>query len=87
MGSGFREGNFRMDTVQGREWKERRHIDLRRLTDVVTKEGGAPQRTLMEFQLTESTPMPRCSTLTIHNADGSYSEDYQHLTNDFYLKF
>lgn len=63
------------------------HLHLRRLTDVVTKEGGAPQRTLMEFQLTESTPMPRCSTLTIHNADGSYSEDYQHLTNDFYLKF
>lgn len=62
-------------------------LHLVRLTDVVTKEGSAPQRTLMEFELTPSTPMPRCSTLTIHNADGSYSEDYQRITNDFYLKF
>lgn len=62
-------------------------LHLRRLTDVATKEGSAPQRTLMEFELTSSTPMPRCSMLTIHTADGSYSEDYQRLTNDFYLKF
>lgn len=30
---------------------------------------------------------PLCSTLTIHAADGSYSEAYRALLKDFYLKF
>lgn len=62
-------------------------LHLLRLTDVATKEGGEPQRTLMEFCLTTATPQPRCSAITIHNADGSYSDEYRRLTDDFYLKF
>lgn len=60
---------------------------LRRITDVVTREGEAPKRTLMEFQLTAAPLMPRHNTLTIHHADGSYTEQYRRLTEEFYLNF
>lgn len=60
---------------------------LRRITDVVTREGEAPKRTLMEFQLTAAPLMPRHNTLTIHHADGSYTEQYRCLTEEFYLNF
>lgn len=60
---------------------------LCRLTDVVTREGEAPKRTLMEFVLTDSPIMPRCDSLTIHGSDGSYTSDYRHLTEEFYLAF
>lgn len=60
---------------------------LRRITDVTTREGEAPKRTLMEFQLTSSPLMPRHDALTIHHADGSYTEQYRRLTEEFYLNF
>lgn len=60
---------------------------LRRITDVVTREGEAPKRTLMEFQLTSSPLMPRHDTLTIHHLDGSYTEQYRRITEEFYLNF
>lgn len=60
---------------------------LSRETDVVTREGEEPKRSLMEFVLTSEPIMPRCDRLTIHHHDGSYTEEYRHLTEDFYLAF
>ncbi|MEE1148658.1 MAG: methyltransferase [Alistipes sp.] len=60
---------------------------LRRLTDVVTVEGGAPKRTLMEFQRCSEPLMPRCDTLVMQHRDGRYTEQYRTLTQDFYLNF
>lgn len=60
---------------------------LRRITDVVTREGETPKRTMMEFQLTTTPLMPRHNTLTIHHADGSYTEQYRRITEEFYLNF
>lgn len=60
---------------------------LSRLTDVVTREGEAPKRTLMEFVRCAEPIMPRCDRLTIHRPDGSYTEEYRSLTEPFYLMF
>lgn len=60
---------------------------LSRQTDVVTREGEEPKRTLMEFVLTNQALMPRCERLTIHHRDGAYTEQYRQLTAEFYLAF
>ena len=60
---------------------------LSRITDVVTREGEAPKRTLMEFQFSDKPLMPRADTLTIQAKDGSYTSKYRHLTEEFYLNF
>ena len=60
---------------------------LSRITDVVTREGEAPKRTLMEFQLSDKPLMPRADTLTIQAKDGSYTSEYRYLTEEFYLNF
>lgn len=60
---------------------------LVRQMDVATKQGEAVKRTLMEFTKSDKPAMPRCETITIHSSDGSYSDDYRRLTQDFYLKF
>lgn len=60
---------------------------LSRQTDVVTREGEEPKRSLMEFVLASEPMMPRCNSLTIHRCDGTYTEEYRHLTEDFYLAF
>lgn len=60
---------------------------LCRQMDVRTSEGGAPKRTLMEFVRSAEALMPRCDEMTIHRADGSYSEEYRRLTEEFYLMF
>ena len=60
---------------------------LRRLCSVVTVEGDAPKRVLMEFVHTSEPLMPRCEELTIQLVDGSYSSKYRTLTKDFYLNF
>ena len=60
---------------------------LRHITDVVTREGDAPKRTLMEFQLSDILLMPRADTLVIQAKDGSYTEEYRTLTEEFYLNF
>ena len=62
-------------------------MKLTRLVDVITNYREAPKRTMMEFRLTEEYPMPRCTTMAIYDADGSYSSDYRSMTKDFYLKF
>ena len=60
---------------------------LTRIVDVVTREGEAPKRTMMEFRLSDAPLMPRAACLTIQAADGSYTEDYRRLTEQFYLNF
>lgn len=60
---------------------------LVRQMDVATKQGEAAKRTLMEFTKSDKPAMPRCETIAIHSSDGSYSDDYRRLTQDFYLKF
>ena len=60
---------------------------LSRITEVVTREGEAPKRTLMEFRLSDSPLMPRADSLTIQAKDGSYTEEYCLLTEEFYLNF
>lgn len=60
---------------------------LTRIMDVVTREGEAPKRTMMEFQLSDTHLMPRAESLTIQSADGSYTEKYRRLTEQFYLNF
>jgi tRNA1Val (adenine37-N6)-methyltransferase len=60
---------------------------LSRITDVITREGEAPKRTLMEFQLSDMPLMPRADSLTIQAMDGSYTTEYRHLTAEFYLNF
>ena len=60
---------------------------LSRVTDVVTCEGEAPKRTMMEFTLTSQPLMPRCDTLIIRNRNGEYTEEYRRLTEEFYLAF
>ena len=60
---------------------------LRRLCSVVTVEGDAPKRVLMEFVCTSEPLMPRCEELMIQLVDGSYSSKYRTLTKDFYLNF
>lgn len=60
---------------------------LTRIMDVVTREGEAPKRTMMEFRLSDAPLMPHAASLTIQAADGSYTEDYRRLTEQFYLNF
>lgn len=60
---------------------------LTRQVDVVTKRGDEPKRVLMEFRRAAKPVNPRCSSLTIHDEDGSYSAEYRALTQEFYLKF
>ena len=60
---------------------------LSRLCSVITVEGDAPKRMLMEFVYTDKPLMPRCEELSIQHRDGSYSLKYRELTKDFYLNF
>lgn len=60
---------------------------LRRLTNIVTREGDIPKRTLMEFQLCAEPIMPHCDELTIQHRSGEYTTQYRTLTRDFYLNF
>jgi tRNA1Val (adenine37-N6)-methyltransferase len=53
--------------------------------NVVSRPGKRVLRLLLQF---EKTKMPLVeSTLSIHNADGSFTDAYKELTSDFYLKF
>lgn len=58
---------------------------LRRQLNVVTKAGDSPRRTLMEFCLSDKPLMPSVATLIMRHRDSSYTEEYRHLTEDFYI--
>ena len=58
---------------------------LRRQLNVVTKAGDTPRRTLMEFCLSDKPLMPSVATLTMRHSDSTYTDEYRHLTGDFYI--
>ena len=60
---------------------------LSRLCSVVTVDGDAPKRVLMEFVRRDKPLMPRCEEMVIQHRDGEYSAKYRTLTKDFYLNF
>ncbi|TNH04855.1 methyltransferase [Testudinibacter sp. TR-2022] len=58
--------------------------------DVITKQGKAPQRVLLEFRLLPESavkPQTERSEIMIYQADNQYHPDFINLTNAFYLKF
>jgi tRNA1Val (adenine37-N6)-methyltransferase len=56
----------------------------KRITEVRSTPGTVFSRVLMSFGPVPSGA-PERTELTIHEADGSYSEEYRELTKDFYL--
>lgn len=59
-------------------------LHLRRRCDIATKKGATPKRTMSEWSLT--TGQADIELLTLTADDGSRSEEYSRLTEDFYLK-
>lgn len=59
-------------------------LHLRRRCDIATKKGAAPKRTMSEWSL--ATGEASIEELTLSAEDGSRSEEYSRLTEDFYLK-
>lgn len=63
----------------------RKGMFLARRTDVATKSGAKPIRSLVEYG---RHPQPTLRTeLTIHLPGGDFSPEYRALIQDFYLKF
>lgn len=63
----------------------RKGLFLVRRTDVSSKTGGKPLRSLLEYGF---RPLPTAiNSLTIHLPDGDYTPEYRQLTKAFYLKF
>ena len=63
------------------------HLWLRRETSILSHDGEAPKRTMMEFVLCDEPLMPSVTTIAIRTKDGAYSDEYRHLTEEYYLKF
>lgn len=59
-------------------------LHLRRRCDIATKKGATPKRTMSEWSL--ATGEASIEELTLSAEDGSRSEEYSRLTEDFYLK-
>ena len=57
-----------------------------RLTMVRTTPRKQPKRALCEWRLNHYTPCVE-AILTIHTTTGEYSDEYKHLTQEFYLHF
>ena len=63
----------------------RKGLFLVRRTDISSKTGGKPLRSLLEYAF---RPLPTAmDSLTIHLPDGDYTSEYRELTKAFYLKF
>lgn len=61
-------------------------FSLQRSTEVHTVSHKPPRRTLLHFVKTLQLQNPvQRNSITLTAADGSRSEDYKHLTQDFYL--
>lgn len=58
-------------------------LHLRRRCDVATKRGAAPKRTMSEWSLASGES--KYELLTLAADDGSRSEEYRQLTEEFYL--
>lgn len=60
-------------------------LSLVRVTDVVTKPGKQPRRSLLHFVKGKSRGPALHTLLTLMDTDGKRSTEYQQLTRDFYL--
>ena len=58
---------------------------LSRETAIVTREGKAARRTILQFRRKVETIT--AETITVRDKDGNYTEQYAGLTRDFYLFF
>ena len=58
-------------------------LHLRRRCEVITKRGAAPKRTMSEWRLAPCTA--EHEQLILSADDGSRSEEYSRLTEEFYL--
>lgn len=63
------------------------HLWLRRKISILSRDGEAPKRTMMEFVLCDEPLMPSVTTIAIRTKDGAYSDEYRRLTEEYYLKF
>ena len=64
-------------------WEE--NFTLARRTDIVTREGKAAKRALLQFANAGKLMPPQRDELVLQAADGRRSENYMRLTGDFYL--
>jgi tRNA1Val (adenine37-N6)-methyltransferase len=71
------------DDFEYTAWEE--NFTLTRRTDVVTREGKAAKRALLQFAKGGKPMTPRRDALVLQRADGRRSEGYLRLTGDFYL--
>lgn len=62
-----------------------RGFSLLRRTDVLTKEGKQPKRTLLHFVKNPEPTRPVRDVLALLDNEGKRSEEYRRLTADFYL--
>lgn len=69
-------------------WKQeadQHQLHCIRATSVISKEGKVPYRLLATFGC--GSFGLNADTLTIHRADGTFTDQYRNLTKDFYLAF
>lgn len=62
-----------------------RGMSLVERTDIFTKAGKAPKRTLLRFLNNIHCETTTYNSLTLLNEHGDFSESYRHLTSDLYL--
>lgn len=62
-----------------------KNIYLTKRTDVIAVAGRDPYVSMIALSRTNVDV--KCDTLTIQNESGAYTDEYRHLTRDFYLKF
>lgn len=60
-------------------------LSLVRRTDIITKKGGLPKRTMMHYINRINATMPVFSQLTINDENNGRTPEYTELTNDYYL--
>ncbi len=71
------------DDFEYTAWEE--NFTLTRRTDIITKEGKAAKRALLQFANTGKQIPPQKDVLVLQTSNGSRSENYIRLTGDFYL--
>ena len=60
-------------------------LSLVRRTDIITKKGGLPKRTMMHYINRINATMPVFSQLTINDENNGRTPEYTELTKDYYL--
>ena len=62
-----------------------KNLSLVRRTDIITKKGGPPKRTMMHYINKINATMPVFSQLTINDENNGRTPEYMELTKDYYL--